>query len=65
MDAARPRAMTVAGLQKYQTLLAVTRAIDNGIASNKTRAEIATEIREIVHAHGGTMLGSEHIELVV
>jgi Barnase-EndoU-ColicinE5/D-RelE like nuclease len=65
MDAARPRAMTVTGLQKYQSLLAVTKVIDEGIATNKTRAEIAHEVSGIVRAHGGTILSGERIELIV
>src|SRR5690349_18708941 len=65
MDAARPRAMTVTGLTKYESLLAVNRIIEDGIAQNKTTAQIANEISAVVDAHGGTILSGERIELIV
>jgi hypothetical protein len=65
MDRARPRAMTMTGLVKYDSLLAVTRLIDRGIAENKTTAAIADEISAVVREHGGTILPSSRFELVV
>lgn len=65
MDASRPRAMTVTGLVKFDSLLAVNRVIDEGIASNKTTSDIADEISAIVIKHRGTILPGSRIELVV
>jgi hypothetical protein len=65
LDAARPRAMTVTGLHKFDSLLAVTRVIDEGIANGKTSSDIADEISAIVDRHGGTILPGSRIELIV
>ncbi len=65
MDEARPRAMTVTGLVKFDALLAVVRAIDDGIARNRTTSDIADEISAIVEKHGGTILPGSRIELIV
>lgn len=65
LDAARPRAMTVTGLVKFDSLLAVTRVIDEGIANNKTTSDIADEISAIVVEHGGTILPGSRFELIV
>jgi hypothetical protein len=65
MDAARPRSMTVTGLTKFDSLIAVTRIIDHGIANAKTSSDIADEISEVVRAHGGTILPGSRIELIV
>jgi hypothetical protein len=65
LDAARPRAMTVTGLHKLHSLLAVTRVIDDGIANNRTTSDIADEISAIVDKHGGTILPGSRIELIV
>jgi phage-Barnase-EndoU-ColicinE5/D-RelE like nuclease2 len=64
-DAARPRAMTVTGLHKLDSLIAVTRVIDNGIANSRTTSDIADEISAIVEKHGGTILPGSRIELIV
>jgi hypothetical protein len=64
-DAARPRAMTVTGLHKLDSLIAVTRVIDIGIAQGKTSSDIADEISAIVDKHGGTILPGSRIELIV
>lgn len=64
-DAARPRAMTVTGLHKLDSLIAVTRVIEDGIAKNKTTSDIADEISAIVEKHGGTILPGSRIELIV
>ncbi|HET7437511.1 MAG TPA: hypothetical protein VFN10_22595 [Thermoanaerobaculia bacterium] len=65
MDATRPRAMTVTGLHKLASLVAVTRAIDRGIAQNKTTSDIADDVSAIVNAHGETVLSGNRIELIV
>jgi hypothetical protein len=65
MDQSRPRAMTMTGLAKMDSLLAVTRVIDDGIATNKTTPEIANEVSAIVEKHGGTILPGSRFELVV
>lgn len=65
LDAARPRAMTVTSLHKLDSLVAITRVIDAGIASNKTTPEIADEIGAIVDKHGGTILSGSRLELIV
>lgn len=64
-DAARPRAMTVTGLHKLDSLIAVTRVIDDGIANSRTTSNIADEISAIVDKHGGTILPGNRIELIV
>jgi hypothetical protein len=64
-DAARPRAMTVTGLHKMDSLIAITRVIDDGIANNRTTSDIADEISTIVDKHGGTILPGNRIELIV
>lgn len=65
LDAVRPRAMTVTGLEKFDSLIAVTRVIDRGIESNRTTSDIADEISNIVEKHGGTVLPGSRIELIV
>jgi hypothetical protein len=65
LDAARPRAMTVTGLHKLDSLIAVTRVIDEGIANGKTTSDIADQISAIVDKHGGTILPGSRIELIV
>ena len=65
LDAGRPRAMTMTGLQKMDSLLAVTRLVERGIAENKTTAQIADEISAVVREHGGTILPPSRFELVV
>ena len=64
MDRTRPRAMTMTGLVKYDSLIAVTRVIDRGIAESKTTAAIADDISLIVRDHGGTILPTSRFELV-
>jgi hypothetical protein len=64
MDAARPRAFTITGIEKFDSLLEAHRLGETAIAANMTMSDYADELGALVDAHGGTVLPPERLELI-
>ena len=64
MDAARPRAFTITGIEKFDSLLEMHRLGEKAIAASQTMSDYADELGALVDAHGGTVLSPERLELI-
>jgi hypothetical protein len=64
LDAARPRAFTVTGLQRMDLLLAANRLVEEGIATNMTMSDFADRLGEIADEQAGLLLSPSRLELI-
>jgi hypothetical protein len=62
--AARPRAFTIAGLQKYASLLEADRLVEKAIDEGMTKADFTDLLGKIVDEHGGTILPPSRFDLI-
>lgn len=64
LDAARPRAFTVTGLQRMDLLLAANRLVEEKIATNMTMSDFADLLGEVADQQAGLLLSPSRLELI-
>lgn len=60
----RPLAQTVAGLERYDSVAAIDRLLEESILGNKTMSDAVDQIGNVIDEHGGLVLSPQRLELI-